>query len=368
MGHIFPMIPLAWALRTAGHEVLVATAGDALAAKDAGLPVVDLVPGFDVQVLYSQVLRDNPELAKEMEAGMKVTDLREPAIMSRLALVSMMLADGAVALAEEWRPDVVVESMILGAGQVVAGKLGIPLFVHGFGFARGDGLAPKWREYLAAQFDQHGAELPERTGYIDIAPPSMLTEPPTGWSMRFVPYNAGGVLPEWARRAPQRRQIVVTLGTIAPLMSGLGPIERLLAAAPDIDADFVLALGTADTSGLSALPSNVRIVDWIPLDALLQHSPLLIHHGGAGTTLTALALGVPQIAVPSGADRYINAIAVHDSGTGVSVEEDELDAALIDRVLGDEKIRQESGRVRDEIAGMPAPSAVAAQLLEFVGG
>ncbi|MEV0465449.1 nucleotide disphospho-sugar-binding domain-containing protein [Nocardia tengchongensis] len=366
MGHVFPMIPLAWALRAAGHEVLVATAGDALAAKDAGLPVVDLVPGFDIKVLYGQVLRDNPELAKEMEAGMKVTDLRDPVVLSRLALVSMMLTDGAVALAEQWKPDVVVESMILGAGHVVAGKLGIPLFAHGFGFARGGGLAPRWREYLAAQFQQHGAELPERTGYIDIAPPSMLHEQPTGWSMRFVPYNAGGVLPDWARRTPERRQIIVTLGTIAPIMSGLGPVERLLAAAPDIDADFILALGSADTSGLGAMPSNVRVVDWIPLDALLQHSPLLIHHGGAGTTLTALAMGVPQIALPSGADRYINAIAMHDSGAGVSVEEDELDAALIDRVLTDDKIRHEAGRIRDEIAGLPTPGTVAARLHEFV--
>ena len=47
VGHAFPMVPLAWALRADGHEVLVATAADGLAVAQAGLPVVDLLPGLD---------------------------------------------------------------------------------------------------------------------------------------------------------------------------------------------------------------------------------------------------------------------------------------------------------------------------------
>lgn len=47
VGHVFPLVPLAVALRDAGHDVLVATGGGALAAADAGLAVHDIAPGFD---------------------------------------------------------------------------------------------------------------------------------------------------------------------------------------------------------------------------------------------------------------------------------------------------------------------------------
>ncbi|MEO3778846.1 nucleotide disphospho-sugar-binding domain-containing protein [Micromonospora sp. B11E3] len=40
IGHVFPLLPLAVALRQAGHEVLVATGADGLAAARAGVPAV----------------------------------------------------------------------------------------------------------------------------------------------------------------------------------------------------------------------------------------------------------------------------------------------------------------------------------------
>jgi UDP:flavonoid glycosyltransferase YjiC (YdhE family) len=46
LGHFFPLVPLAWAARTAGHEVLVATTSRALeACGQAGLPAVEAAPG-----------------------------------------------------------------------------------------------------------------------------------------------------------------------------------------------------------------------------------------------------------------------------------------------------------------------------------
>src|SRR5690625_5050066 len=47
LSHILPMVPLAWACRAAGHEVMVATCGFVEHVKSAGLPVVDVAPEFD---------------------------------------------------------------------------------------------------------------------------------------------------------------------------------------------------------------------------------------------------------------------------------------------------------------------------------
>jgi UDP:flavonoid glycosyltransferase YjiC (YdhE family) len=367
VGHVFPIIPLAWALRTAGHEVLVATGGDALSARDAGLPVADAMPGVDMRAMMATFQESEPEKFAQF-ASMKITDLSQ--LTSWLPMIAKPLVEGTVRAADQFRPDVVVQSMLGAAGLVVGGRLGVPVIGHGFGFMRPDGLADMVREHMAEDFAKYDSTAPDFAGYVDVAPPSMLAGEPVGWSMRYVPYNGGGVLPEWLlSRDSDRPLVAVTLGTVAPTMNGLGPVERVIAAAPDVDADFVLALGgKVDLDALGTLPPNVRVEGWVPLNALMAESSLLIHHGGAGTAMTPLALGVPQLVVPSGADRYINAGAVHDRGAGLSIEEEELDARVIDRVLRDEKVRAVVTQVSAEIEALPSPATIATRVERFVKG
>ena len=366
VGHVFPMVPLTWALRAAGHDVLVATSSDALVVADAGLPVVDVLPGVNIREQFTKLREENPEQFAEF-ANRRITDVRD--MGEFLPVLSRPLLPGLMATAERFRPDVVLQGTLGGAGLVVAGKLGVPWVGHGFGFVRGDGVPEAFREHMGAEFEQYGAELPERRAYIDVAPPSMIAGEPEGWSMRYVPYNGGGVEPGWLGEPVDRPRVAVTLGTVAPEMSGLGPVERIIAAAPDVDAEFVLALGDkVDLDSLGPLPSNVRAAGWIPLNSLLATSSLLIHHGGAGTAMTPLAMGVPQLVAPSGADRYINAGAVHNRGVGLQIEEEELDARVIRQLLDDEKFRANAAEVGAEITAMPSPADVAVRLADFVRG
>jgi UDP:flavonoid glycosyltransferase YjiC (YdhE family) len=365
VGHVFPMVPLTWALRAAGHDVLVATSSDGLAVAGAGLPVVDALPGLDVREQFMTLREQHPERFAEF-VNRRITDVRE--MGEFLPVLTRPLLPGTLAAAERFRPDVVLQGALGGAGLVVAAKLGVPWVGHGFGFVRGAGLAESFREHMAAEFEQHGVELPQRRAYIDVAPPSMVAGGPEGWSMRYVPYNGGGVEPSWLDEG-RRPRVAVTLGTVAPTMNGLGPVERIIAAAPEVDAEFVLALGDkVDLDGLGPLPPNVRAAGWIPLNSLLATSSLLIHHGGAGTAMTPLAMGVPQLVAPSGADRYINADAVQDRGVGMQVDEHELDARVINQLLGEEKFRAAAAEVAAEIAVMPSPAEVAARLTDFVRG
>ena len=71
-----------------------------------------------------------------------------------------------------------------------------------------------------------------------------------------------------------------------------------LAAAPGADASRTLA------------------VDSIPHAALFHRTAANVHHGGAGTTASALAAGVPGVVVPFGADQPFWARRAH--GLGVS--------------------------------------------------
>ena len=77
----------------------------------------------------------------------------------------------------------------------------------------------------------------------------------------------------------------------------------VLAAADRVDADFVLLRGPRRRT----LPANVRLTGWLPLVKALPLATALVHHGGAGGLLEALAAGVPQLAVPGAGDRRYNA-------------------------------------------------------------
>lgn len=370
IGHVFPMVPLAWALRASGHDVLVLTAGPALAVERAGLPVIDVAPDWGRERIPARLLAEHPDLAERLRClrTEKISDLQRTAEL--LATTSGFFVDPVLEVATRWRPDLLVQSQVQGAGFVVAGKLGIPLVEHGFGFVRTTGWADLCRERMAGFFDRHGVTaLPERRAFVDIAPASMV-DAGQGWPMRCVPYNGGGVLPEWAWRDTDRDRprIAVTAGTSEPAHGGLPTVERVLEAAAGVDAEFVFALGDTDPSALGPLPRNVRAAGWVPLNHLLTTCAAIVHHGGAGTTLTALDAGVPQLVLPSGTDRHINAAAVHKRGVGVSVEDGPVSTDVFDTLLHDAAVKGTAAEVRAEMHAMPTASDLLLRLVDLVEG
>ncbi|GAA3129763.1 nucleotide disphospho-sugar-binding domain-containing protein [Streptosporangium carneum] len=355
------MVPLAWAFRLAGHEVTVVTGGDGLAARDAGLVTLDAVPGLTTARMVADFLRDRPELLESMH------DLSAEEMRKRMPLAISMwdgYVDEHVRIAERLRPDLVVYDPIFTAGPVAAARLGVPCVAHNFGMAR---FEPEmFREPPAdAAFHRNGVAVPDRIETIDVAPPSLLEGTPSRWTMRYVPYNGGGVLPEWLLDPGDRPRVAITLGTVVPETHGLGEFERIIAAAGEVDAQFVVAVGNKDLSELGELPPNVRATGWVPLGALLRHCVAAVHHGGAGTALTCSALGVPQLILPNGADRHLNADALSARGSALSARIEELDASLIDVLLTDEGLRSAAGEVRNEIESLPTPAELVPELVKL---
>lgn len=370
IGLAFPMVPLAWALRTAGHDVLLATAGQAMAVEHAGLAVTDVAPGYRLPEGTLERLRAS---AHPVGAGQIV---RPP--VELFTQMSASLVDLAVELAQAWRPDLVVSCQLDGAGLVVAGALRVPLVSHRFGFFRSDGLLRDYHALLADDFRRHGVDqppLPNAT--IDVAPPSMAVRPPDDsdaaepvWPMRHIPYNGSGRFEPWQTTPPalRRQRIAVTLGTVAPMVTGVNVVGRIIAAATGLDAELVLALGDGiDLTALGPLPETVRTTGWTPLNTLLPSCAALIHHGGAGTTLAALDAGVPQLILPNGADRFLNADVVSRRGAGLRADDAEIGTALLERLLRDEHLRATAAEVRAEIHTMPPPAHLVTQLTELAG-
>ncbi|WP_063803435.1 nucleotide disphospho-sugar-binding domain-containing protein [Streptomyces silvensis] len=371
IGHSFPTVPLAWALRLAGHEVLYATGGDALAVREAGLPVEDVCPGRTVVSMVQETFAARPDLAAayaEVDHSSFESTQRFYAVLLNQQTDMM---DRYVAVAQEWQPDAVVFSSLGIGGLLAAGKVGVPAFEHGYGFVHTGRYTRDLREWNAECFERHDAELPEVLHTIDIAPPSVAGDGGAGgaaWPLRHLPYNGGGVVPEWLHTPSERPRVTVTLGTTAPGFGGLGPLDRVIELAAGTDAEFVLALGDIDTSSLPTLPDNARLAGWVPLNLLLGRSAGLIHHGGSGTTLAALEAGLPQILMPDQGERAESAARVAARGAGLNVRHEEISAEHVDALLNDGALRKCAAEVRREIHGLPLPAAVAERLVAAVAG
>jgi UDP:flavonoid glycosyltransferase YjiC (YdhE family) len=368
LGHILPTISFAHAARAAGHDVLYAAGGYVDAVSDAGLQVVDASPGTDYAEVFTTA---GAELGPQMAAARD--DLRKTVeiALKMFAKVSEPTLETVVRVADKWQPDVVLHTPMQAAGQLVAGKLGVPLVMLELGMGRSRGFGDMgditYGE-LREHFERHGvAEAPKPSVKLSVTPPSVREPEQSGseWLMRYVPYNGGAVVPEWLLDEPDRRRVLITLGTVVP-HAGLGPVEPIIAAASKVDAQFVLALGDVDLTSLGELPGNVRAVGYLPLGALLASCDAAIHHGGAGTTMTTVDAGIPQIVVPHGADQFINADTVQENGLGQRATVADVDVSLIERLLDDEQWRANARRMRDEVRAMPSPADVVARLAAFV--
>ncbi|MFD2415749.1 nucleotide disphospho-sugar-binding domain-containing protein [Amycolatopsis pigmentata] len=374
IGHAYPMVPLAWALRAAGHEVLFGTAFGGLAVEKAGLPVVEVELGQDrpevLAKLAGKLAETNPGLhAKLRERGDTGLDSLEEAVpffAEKSAAFTGVLVD----LARTWRPDLVVHSPLYGGALVAAAVLGVPSVECREGFGRTECLAVLMYEHMKEVFADYGATgLPERRTGTDSSPPSMIEGSPGGWPMRHVPYSGGARLPAWLMPpvvTPERPRVGLSLGS----GSGTWRLEMaasILAAAADLDIELVLALGDVDIDALGAIPPNTRIPGWVPLSALVRTCTALIHHGGGGTTLTALEAGVPQLVLATGADNGINARAVHNRGAGISAKIEEVDTALLRRLITDDALHSTARQVRTEISTMPAPAEIVPRLVSLCG-
>jgi len=398
LSHALPTVPLCWALRAAGADVLVASGGDVVKITGAGLPVVDLLPGkgiaqflnaFDVAALApgsdapAEARPAGPEPAAPAPAREPEPDVlsEAPEYAGFLPHVSQLLPEADVAelmemmhgfvdVAERWRPDVIVYGPMTVGALAAAAKLDVPAVEHGFGFLRTAGLDPVLRALAGEVFDRHGVDLPAKRYGIDVAPPSMLEGEPQGWSMRYVPYNGGGVVPDWLNERSARPRVLVTLGNLIPqLAGGHSLVGRIVEQAASVDAEFVLALGAVDPSALGGLPANVRAVGYMPLTQLLPTCAAVIHHGGAGTCMGALDAGIPQLVIPHLFDHQHTADLVVKRGAGMALDlaaESELPSGVLDALVHDEHLRAGAREVQAELRTMPTPAQIATRLFDLV--
>jgi UDP:flavonoid glycosyltransferase YjiC (YdhE family) len=366
-GHFAPLVPLGWALRAAGHEVLVAThPAETEPVVRAGLPALPVGPDVDM----FGVLRAKRH--SESRQAYLCADTREGkdyrGILDAAEAVADLIADDLVSFCRTWQPDIVVYEPAALAGPLVARVLGIPAVrtlwtcdftapVNGFPVTISGPLV-----------DRFGLDELDTAGdlTLDPCPPSLqVVDDLPRQPIRYIPYNGPARQPGWLREPLQRRRVCVTWGTSLHAIGAqrMLHVPRIVNALGAVDAEVVVAILDAHLDLFPDLPGNVRAIGPVPLHLLLPTCDAIVHQGGGGTLMTALAAGVPQVVVPSIADQIFNAGHVAASGAGVHVpggedvnEEDVLAATI--EVLDQPGYRRAAEALRTEHLARPTPAEV----------
>jgi hypothetical protein len=151
--------------------------------------------------------------------------------------------------------------------------------------------------------------------------------------------------------------VYLTLGTYVS-----GPWARCAAAPgwePDVDALVTVGPeGDLSVSGLCPARAG-RAVRSAGCAAAARRT-FVAHHGGSGTMLGALSHGLTQLLLPHGADQFMNAKALLDSGAGRCLlprNHPRLGRGCSTRAARRARIyREAAGGLAIEIAAMPAPA------------
>jgi len=348
-GHLATLVPAGRSLRAAGHEVVLAVADELRdEAVRAGLTVVSTGPG------------PGPEGLAEAGGGIAHAPHAHGRLFGAMAVAALPVV---TALVRDGHPDLVVSERAEFAGPVAAHRYGVAHVEMHWGVAE----LPGYRLGAAAELatELGGAGLPEPALRFDPWPPALRDE----WArrhrdVRHVPYDGPTAPPVWLGRPPARPRVGLTMGTVLPrLDGGIATLRGLVDRLADAGVELVLALADDLVAELGPLPAAVVHAGWLPLAPLAASCALLVHHGGHGTTLTALAAGCPQVMLPVFDDQFGNAAAAATAGAGVAITRRDAAAADPDAlaarclaVLAEPARAAAARSVARAIAAMPGPA------------
>jgi MGT family glycosyltransferase len=140
--------------------------------------------------------------------------------------------------------------------------------------------------------------------------------------------------------------------------------QAAMEAVADLPVRALLTIGHgANLQAFAEVPANVHIERWIAQSEVLSSASAVVCHGGSGSTLGALAAGLPIVAVPLFADQPHNAQRVVAVGAGVTAQPDSRHIRdCIARVLENESYRAAAKHVAAEMRSNPSTDAAVESL------
>lgn len=367
LGHVHPLLPLMRAARERGDDVQVAVSADARSA----------VSGFG----FDTVTTPEPSPAETEAFWSRLREYPEPDTAVIGTWFGRMRTRAVLArtrqAVEDFEPDLVVSEAAEFAGLLTAELHGIPHVMVGItatgmtGFTPGllvDELNLTRRELGLDETDV----VPWRryTRFATAVPRVLWGGPDDAPADALLHRHEDpeGVVPAVVRRPPapgRRPRVYATLGSVAGGVDfAKGAYGGVLAALGHVDADVLFTTGKLDPAELGPVPANVKVERYVPQHVAMA-CEAVVTHGGCGTTVAALARGLPLVAVPLFADQPHNAARVQAAGAGIAVDAAQAVSALpaaVDRVLTDPSYAENARRIAADIAALPSAAQALAQV------
>jgi UDP:flavonoid glycosyltransferase YjiC (YdhE family) len=370
-GHFHPVVPTALTLKDAGHEVAFAVARHFC-------PAVEQV-GFEAfpagrngqndpefQELMSQLSQMPPGFESEMIIMGKVFASLEPR-----RLIPDMLA-----IAEKWKPDMIIREAAAYGGGITAEYLGLPqaaispgAFLEGLQFfdqqaaSELEGVRKQW----GLRADPDGRQ-PYPYLLLNFTPPTFALSrpepvyPPTAKFFRpqFYDRSGGENLPEWVNSLPDQPTVYVTLGTEVNHMPGFYPhvMQTILSGLRDEPYNLIVTLGRdKDPADFGPQPANVHIERYIPQTLLLPYVDLIVMHGGSNSLVLAIDQALSMVLIPLIADQFMNAQRCLELQLAPVIQLNQLTPATIRtatrQALQNKHYRENLRRLQTEMHNLP---------------
>ena len=403
-GHVHPTLPIVHALMERGHEVGYAS-GPTLEQTVA--PLVTRFFPAGPAMTADEALTRWPEMGRLR--GKQGLDFMAREVMFPFAATAAREVLDAMT---SWQPDVLVFDSFTHLASIVADASGLPWATttvipglmeskgaHPFGI--GLPYPPSLLQRFATplfwlllrmaarghdrQFNAIRAEFglpPVRDGFLQSTRspflvlalmPQEFEYPRRAWPphVHFVgpclwDRPPDYAVPDWLETLPGERPLVyATIGTVQSIYQAEF-FGTLFDAARSLDADVVVTTG-GNPSDLPAPPGNVRVERYVPNSIIIPKAQVVVHHGGASSTIGAMVHGKPAVVAPFAHDQPDNAQRVRWLGVGTMVDpitvsstalEGAIEAALASSAMHD-RAAALSRQLRQYDAGQTA-----AELLE----
>lgn len=405
--HLNNLVPVAWALRTAGHEVCVASQPNlAEAIKSSGLTAVSVGDSLAAPRGVSDdsgtpfglgydIAETRPE---------KLTfDYVRGALSAYTSVVCEYMADRTVLrdlvkFAKVWKPDLVIWDAHNYAGPVLARAVGaahariLPAPDH-WGRMRalyqdlaegetdpGDDPVQTYLSGKLAEFGDAAGEFAEDMvvgqATIDTLPTWLRFPLDIDYRpVRHVPYNGPTVIPSWLRKEPKRPRVCLTLGQTRRALGVPGKaggeevsVADVLQGVAALDVEVIATLSAEQLPQGTKIPDNVRLFDFIPLNALLPSCSAIVHYGGMGTVGAAVVHGVPQLGIPGNIWGETDVMTrLEAEGIGLAADGTTLVDQLA-RLLDDPAFREGAAQAQKDMLSRPSPSDLVPELEALTAG
>jgi UDP:flavonoid glycosyltransferase YjiC (YdhE family) len=346
-GHLGPLVPYARACLRAGHRVLVVgPAHLAPLAALAGLPfqAVSAPPPRERAAAWAPVFSRNgkPSMAhvvRELFIG----------------LDGVAALPGMLAAVEAFAPDLIVRETCEFASCVAAERFDVPLAQVGI--------------HLDSQLDADerligiGAPALGKLGLTDLdrlasAPvltcvPRALEDPSQPSPERLRRFRAPGAGAPHERLGPPL--VYVSFGSEAPATEWFPGLYRdVITGLSELPVRVLVTIGEErDPAELGPLPPRVRVERWVSQAEVMPHASAMVGHGGSGSTLLALAAGVPVALIPLFVDGPANAERVTATGAGLTLPDASEIAGAVARLLLVPGYRRAAAEIAGEIRALP---------------